>query len=607
MAKTCEYSPRGSRLVVVMVCGLLCLAVALVFCQTGGYDFVNFDDDHYVYENEHIHHGFSWHGLLYYAVHWHAYTYHPLSTYSHMLDCQLFGLEAGGHHGMNVVLHAITAVLLFLLVRQMTGRLWPSALVAALFAIHPLRVESVAWISERKDILSGLFFVLTLGAYVRYVRARSVVIQSAFPCSAGILSASLRSVGILPAFARRYTMVCLLFVAGLLAKPMLVTLPLVLLLLDYWPLRRWKAPGDDDEAEIGRETEIGELAELRGEEVVDGDAGKMPMLQADAGKMPALPKTQRIPWHLFIEKIPLMLLSVAASVLTVHTQVNAIQSLESISWFSRISNALVAYVSYLGCFFWPSGLAVLYPHPSEGISAGTAWAAVAILAAVSASVFFWRRQVPYLLVGWLWYLGMLIPVIGLLQVGGQKMADRYTYLPQIGLVLGLVWAVIDLIDFLAARAGAAVRRVSGRRQNAYATKRFILALSVAGMIAALTFAAWRQAGYWRDSETLWVRDMMYPNLVAHYNFGLTLAAAQRHVEAIEQFEKAYAISAKDEDTLYSYAQSLEALGRIEDAITKYRETLAVNEKSVGAKDRLASILIKNSADATRPRPSAAQK
>jgi len=292
-----------------------------------------------------------------------------------------------------------------------------------------------------------------------------------------------------------------------------------------------------------------------------------------------------------------LLLSAAASALTVHTQVNAIQSLESISWLSRISNALVAYVSYLGCFFWPNGLAVLYPHPSEGISAGTACAAAAILAAVSAVAFLERRQAPYLLVGWLWYLGMLVPVIGLLQVGGQKMADRYTYLPQIGLVLGLVWAVIDLTDFLAVRAGAAVRRAS----------RVFLALSAVGMIAALAVATWRQTGYWRDSETLWVRDLMYPNLVAHYNFGLALAVTHRHEEAIEQFEKAYAISANDEDTLYSYAQSLEALGRIEDAIAKYRELLAVNKKSMGASNGLASILLKNSANAAHPRPSAVQK
>src|SRR5208283_1100253 len=194
--------PSGSRCVVATICGLLCLAVVLVFCQTGRYDFVNFDDDRYVYDNDHIKHGFTWEGWKFYLYHWHSYTYHPLSTYSHMLDCQWFGLKAGGHHGTNIVLHSITATLLFLLIRQMTGRIWSSALVASLFAIHPLRVESVAWISERKDVLSGLFFVLALGAYVSYVRS--------------------------PRTAGRYTTVCLLYVLGLLAKPMLVTLPMVL-------------------------------------------------------------------------------------------------------------------------------------------------------------------------------------------------------------------------------------------------------------------------------------------------------------------------------------------------------------------------------------------
>jgi len=204
--------------------------------------------------------------------------------------------------------------------------------------------------------------------------------------------------------------------------------------------------------------------------------------------------------------------------------------------------------------------------------------------------------VPYLLVGWLWYLGMLVPVIGLLQVGGQKMADRYTYLPQIGLVFGLVWAVIDLIDFLAARAEATVRRVSGCKQGAYVIKHFLLAFSAAGMVAALAVAAWQQTGYWHDSETLWGRDLMYPNLVAHYNLGLTLAFANRHEEAIQQFEKAYAISADDEDTLYSYAQSLGALGRIEDAVTKYRAVLAVNEKSTSANNGLAWMLLSQGKD-----------
>ena len=241
--------------------------MVLVFCQTGGHDFVNFDDDHYVYDNEHLNRGFTWDGLIYYAYHWHAYTYHPLSTYSHMLDCQLFGLEAGGHHWMNVALHAITAVLLFLLLRQMTGRLWPSALVAALFAIHPLRVESVAWISERKDVLSGLFFVLTLGAYVRYVRAP--------PGSCG-----------------RYAVVCVLYVLGLLAKPMLVTLPMVLLLLDYWPLRRWQASGTMSRRAASRA--CGERSAMAPCGPATADAGKMPTLQR-LGTFPGTCSSRRFP------------------------------------------------------------------------------------------------------------------------------------------------------------------------------------------------------------------------------------------------------------------------------------------------------------------------
>jgi tetratricopeptide (TPR) repeat protein len=231
-------------------------------------------------------------------------------------------------------------------------------------------------------------------------------------------------------------------------------------------------------------------------------------------------------------------------------------------------------------------LAVLYPHPGNGHSASTVIAAAATLVAISAGVFACRRRAPYLLVGWMWYLGMLVPVIGLLQVGGQSMADRYTYLPQIGLVIGLVWAVSDSTAFLAARAGAMLQ-LAGR---------FLLALAATGIVAGLVVAAWRQTGYWRDSETLWIRDTIYPNLVGYFNFGLALAAADRHEEAIQQFEKAYAISANDEDTLYSYAQSLEALGRVEDAVTKYREALAVNKKAVSTNDRLASILLRQGKD-----------
>ena len=303
-------APQGSRPVIVTLCGLLCLAVFLVFCQTGGYDFVNFDDDQYVYDNGHLNHGFTWDGLLYYTYHWHSYTYHPLTTYSHMLDCQLFGLEPSGHHWVNVVLHAITAALLFLLVRQMTGRLWPSALAAALFALHPLRVESVAWISERKDVLSGLLFVLTLGAYVRYTRA--------------------------PA-AGRYAVVCLLYVLGLLAKPMLVTLPMVLLLLDYWPLRRAagmrdegpgtrdegpgtrdEGPGTRDEGPGTRDEGPGTRDEgpgmsegpVRGRQGIGdkgGANGPSSLIPHPSSLISHL--SSHPPAHLLIEKIPLVLLA----------------------------------------------------------------------------------------------------------------------------------------------------------------------------------------------------------------------------------------------------------------------------------------------------------
>jgi tetratricopeptide (TPR) repeat protein len=523
--------PQGSRTVVVTVCGLLCLAVVLVFCQTGGYDFVNYDDDQYVYDNSHIRDGMTWEDLKYYAIHYHAYTYHPLTSLSHMLDCQLYGLKASGHHITNVVLHLITTLLLFLLLQRTTGRLWPSALVAALFAIHPLRVQSVAWISERKDVLCGVFFLLTLMAYVRYVRQ--------------------------PPALGRYMAVCLLFVLGLLAKPMLVTLPMVLLLLDYWPLRRWQRAKCD-------------------EQWVEGGGANGPEAAIS------------LRW-LIVEKIPLLLLSLCDSALTVHTQVNAIQSLDYISWKARLANAAMAYVDYLGCFFWPRGLAILYPHPLHWNAPGSlrdclsdhAVQGCLILAAVSAAVFFLRRKAPYLLVGWLWYLGMLVPVIGLLQVGGQKMADRYTYLPQIGIVLALVWLATDLADFLSARVAAAGR----------SAVRSVTALCAVGIIVALAASAWQQTGYWRNSETLWKRGLTYPNIVAHYNLGLALAAAQRHEEAIEQFAKACDITADDVDSLISYGQSLEALGRIDAAVAKYHAVLKVDRNASIANDRLAWIAL----------------
>jgi protein O-mannosyl-transferase len=528
---------------VAAVCGLLCLAVILVFCQTGNHDFVNFDDDEYVYNNSHLNHGITWGGLVYYAYHWHAYTYHPLSTYSHMLDCQLFGLRAGGHHWMNIAFHAVTAVLLLLVLRQMTGRLWSSAVVAALFAVHPLRAESVAWISERKDVLSGLFFMLTLSAYVRYVRVPK---------------------------AGRYAVVCAVYVLGLLAKPMLVTVPMVLLLLDYWPLRRWTNSGMTDESEPENQTEASTM---------ERDSFPNDTAVQFAATDLTRPRPSRVPWHLVREKLPLLILALADCALTIRTQGYAIRPLEAVPCFSRLANAVAAWVNYLGCFFWPQDLAVLYPLGEVSIVKACCMSAVLVVISIAAICL--RKRAPAFLVGWLWYLGMLVPVIGLLQVGGQSMADRYTYLPQIGLAIALVWAMNRLVNCLS-DIGPSVRHISG----------LLAALLAMGILTALAVCAWRQTAYWRNSETLWIRDSLYPNSVGYYNHGLALAADNRHAEAIQQYAKAYEIIKTDEDILYSYGRSLEDLGRTEEAIFKYREVLKVNPKSASANERLAAILAK---------------
>jgi hypothetical protein len=356
------------------VCIFLLGAIWVVFGQTLGHGFVNYDDEEYVYGNPQVIHGLNLKGVEWAFTHSVMGNWHPLTVMSHMLDCQFYGLHAGGHHLTNLLLHAATAILLFLVLRQMTGALWPSAFVAAVFAIHPLRVESVAWVAERKDVLSGLFFMLTLVAYVRYVRK---------PPSLG-----------------RYLMVMFLFALGLMCKPVFVTLPFVLLLLDYWPLNR------------------------------------VPTATDCRNHFP-------IPRRLILEKLPLFGLAAASCAATLFTQTFALPSFEQISLPLRVGNALISYVTYLGQMFWPSGLAVFYPFAARDVGVARVVLSLVVLAGISTGVFVLRRR-PYLLTGWLWYLIMLAPVIGIVQVGGQAQADRYTYLPQIGLYLLLTWAAADL-------------------------------------------------------------------------------------------------------------------------------------------------------------------
>src|SRR6266436_473608 len=413
----------------------ICIALAgltwLVFGQTLWHDFINYDDQRYVYENTKITGGLSISGIAWAFTHIHSLNWHPLTTISHMLDCQLYGLNAGWHHFTNVLLHTLAAILLFLALQQMTGAVWQSAFVAALFAIHPLRVESVAWIAERKDVLSGVCFMLTLLAYVYYTHAPSL---------------------------RRYLGVVLVFVLGLMSKPMLVTLPFVLLVLDYWPLRR-----------IGRQTSY-------------------------AGRQLLIP---------LLEKIPLIALSAVSSVVTFFAQKGAVGFTEQLPISARINNAVVSYVAYMWQMLWPVRLAVFYPHPEHRLRLWEIISCLVILICITAVAIALRKQRPYFITGWLWYLGMLVPVIGLVQVGWQSRADRYTYLPQIGLYVVATWAVADLTGLW-------------RRQ------RTILSAAAILTIAVLSWRAWIQTSYWRDSETLFTHVLAVTsnNGVAENNLGI---------------------------------------------------------------------------------------
>src|SRR6266550_5446095 len=361
-----------SRSQVVLVYLFLGAITWLVFGQTVRHDFVNFDDHVYIYDNPLVTGGLTTSGIVGAFTHPHARNWHPLTTISHMLDCQLYGLNAGGHHFTNVALHTIAVLLLFRVLRGATGALWPSAFVAVLFAIHPLHVESVAWVSERKDVLSAVLFMLTLAAYVRYARAPS---------------------------PGRYFVVALIFTPGVLSKPMLVTVPFVLLLLDYWPLRRFD---------------------------------KVPPVNPGRGIVSWL---NRKPNYLFLEKTPLLVLSGLSCLVTIRAQDSATGLLEQLPFTWRLNNALVSYFEYLAQTFWPTRLAVFYPHPNNALSIWQITLATTLLLAISAVAILLRKKRPYLLTGWFWYVGMLVPVIGIVQIGEQGHADRYTYLPHIGLFL----------------------------------------------------------------------------------------------------------------------------------------------------------------------------
>ena len=484
----------GWRIIVSVYLFLVAITLA-VFGQTIRYDFVNFDDDLYVYNSPAIKAGLTVKGITFAFISQHAGNWHPLTTVSHMLDCQLYGLNAGWHHATNVFLHIIAVLLVFQVLRKMTDAPWKSAVVAALFAVHPLHVESVAWVSERKDVLSAVFFFLTLGAYVHYAQSRSIM---------------------------RYLLVTVLFVAGLMAKSMLVTAPVVLILLDYWPLNR-----------------------IRGQ-------------QADVGR-PLL--------ELVIEKIPLFVLSAGACVITFVLQKRATGAIPPLPLLWRLENALASYVIYIWKTLWPTRLGVFYPHPNNTLSIGQVIFAVALLVAVTAAAAIFRSQRPYLLTGWFWYVVMLFPVIGVIQVGEQGHADRYTYLPSIGLFLAAVWFTADI---------AKVRRSQSRLVVATAITTVLLPV--------LAWTAFVQTSYWRNSRTLWNHALAVTsdNDVAHNNLGYLCAERGELDEAISHFESAAKIRSGKTNPHYdagsafvqmNLADALARKDRSDEAMVHYEEAI----------------------------------
>jgi Tfp pilus assembly protein PilF len=485
----------------LLLCLILIAVVPVFYSPVTHNGFLNYDDDQYITNNPLVRAGLTWQTVKWAFTTYDQANWHPLTWLSHALDSQLFGLNPAGHHSVSVLLHAVNAVLLFLLLQNATGFRWRSLMVAALFALHPVNVESVAWAAERKNVLSMLFFLLALHAYVWYARRPEL---------------------------RRYAVVAFFFALGLLCKPQVITFPFLLCLLDYWPLGR-----------IGPSAVAGEAAQ----------GGNVPRLSSG--------------W-LVLEKLPLLLLSAASAVVTMKAQKagGAVQSLFQYSLLLRLQTAVISYVGYLGKAFWPSKLVALYPHPTSLYPAWQAGAAVIVLILVTALVLRARDQ-KSLAVGWLWFLGSLLPMIGLVQVGAQAMADRYAYIPFVGLFLMVTWLAADW---------AKAHQLSGRWLA-------IPAVSCLLVLGALTY---RQVGYWHDIPSFWLRTLALTqnNYVAHDTLGEFLASQGRTEEAAAHFRAALAIRPDDLPANLNLGTYEHGRGNLPAAIDRY-QMVALHAGDVG--------------------------
>jgi tetratricopeptide (TPR) repeat protein len=525
---------------------LLMLVTIASYWPVLRHDFINLDDSSYVVSNVHVQKGLTLESIKWAFFNPVSCNWHPLTMLSHLLDCQMFGLKPWGHHLTSVLLHAANTVLVFLLFRRLTGAIWRSWLVAAVFGLHPLHVESVAWVAERKDVLSAFFGLLALLCYAGY--AQRVTSDT---CG-GIQTKSIRS-RFTFYVSRSYWLALLFFALGLMSKPMLVTWPFVMLLLDYWPLERFS-----------RFTRLCGASARQAFHVSSSEKTSTPINREQAESAA----------RLICEKLPFFALALAMSVVAYVVQQHggALGAGENLPPGARAGNALVSYCRYLGKMFWPADLAVFYPHPGYWPLEQVLLAGVLILG-VSGLLFLKRQRYPFLLMGWLWFCGTLVPVIGLVQVGGQSMADRYTYIPSLGLLIFAIWGACEL----------------ARRW-----RHGLMALSVVGSAAIVLCIGLtrQQLGYWKDSETLFrhTLEVTGNNCLAHYNLGMALGKKGQINEAISQYQEAIRLKPDYAEAISKLGTALGEEGRIDEAISQLQEAIRLKPNYADAYNSLGTAL-----------------
>lgn len=508
--------PFGNRRLGFAVYFVLVSGVWAVFGQTLRFDFINYDDELYIHGNPIVTKGLCWPGISHAFSGFYKLTYFPLTVVTHMVDWQIYGMRAGGHHLTNVLLHTAAALFLFYTLRKMTGALWRSAFVALLFAVHPLRAESVAWVTGRKDLLSGLFFMLTLMCYARYVRL----------CKShgGITKAENKGVSHTGMVA--YLLALFFFGCGLLSKPAILTVPLLLPLLDYWPLGRF-----------------------------------------------ACQKTPGLIASLCVDKLPFALLAIADGLITLVSQATTFGAFQGRALPWRACNALLSYADYLGHIFWPVNLMVGYPRPEAHFAGAELASAAVLITFLSVVSLVARRRCPYLLVGWLWYLILFLPVMYNMQAGEQAHADRYAYLPQIGLNIMVVWAAADLCS---------VKR------------RWRVPLGFAAVVISMVLATLCaiQTSHWRDSVTLWTHCIQCngANATAHNNLGVVFTRANQMAEAMRHFELAIKVRPENADAYNNLGDALAQQGRTSEAIELYEKALQIYPDYAEAHSNLGGAL-----------------